>query len=121
MLYYLAQSYSTDPEHFYLEAVRDTEALLEMGCVVFSPILHNHHFSQTMIRKGIMIDYLHWDLKLLDHIDHLTLLFAKSAFGPTGQFVSPGAKKEYEYAQARHLPCYYLDAFLFGIARRVEL
>ena len=90
MIYYLAHPYSDNPLLAWHNAYEWTASLREQGLVVFSPILHTHHFHMEFKREtgtedqyiNELIKYVEWDLDILDHMDvtAVTILLSKTAY-----------------------------------------
>ncbi len=65
---YLAQAYRAHPIKAILNAYQYTKKLRDLGFIVFSPILHNHHYKRHFWGKqpdDQCDDFVQWDLALL--------------------------------------------------------
>jgi hypothetical protein len=124
---YLAQSYSRDPENAFKIACETTTILRKKGFIVFSPILYTHHYHQYMkstVGESFRGNYTQWDLLLAHrlafgplpigqrglYLSTLVMVFHENCFTPdVSQFISKGAKKEYQWAQHNGIKCYLLS------------
>lgn len=97
---YLSSPYSGSPEveeARYSAAVSATVRMIDMGAVVFSPIVHSHH-----LHKAMPLDYSKWidyDLKVLRHCTHFGILMLN------GWEFSNGVALEAYWAKRLGLSC----------------
>lgn len=127
-VYYLAHPYANNPLLSQGFAENHTLYLLDIGYTVFSPILHTHYFHINMEKKyeninakWIPPDYVNWDLSILEAMKkNLIMLISNTAF-KNGKWLSPGCKKEFDWAIKNQVPCYVLEDFEEGNKISVEV
>ena len=72
-IYYLALPYSSNPKLSQGMSENYTNRLIELGHIMFSPVMHTHTFDINMQKKHKNVnqpwlppDYVAWDLKIME-------------------------------------------------------
>jgi hypothetical protein len=117
IVYYLAQAYSRNPELAIRNAFTWVRQLRKMGLIVFSPIMHTHHYHLASEYLGD--DYVLWDLRILQAFgQNAVMLMAYDAYSLDEQkkihWLSLGCQKEYEWAFHHSIRILQLEPFLEG-------
>ena len=99
------QPYSYNPHAAFETACHVVRWLTELGYVVFSPILHTHHYDQYWKHPNPVYGeiYYVWDLGLYER---LLKGGSVAAVFLDGWENSPGCQFEHDWAVENNVPCY---------------
>lgn len=121
--YYISHCYSVNPALSIQIAYQYSFILSNMGKVVFSPVMHTHHYHEEYICKEDQDppDYVNWDIQLLVNLKHPIMLLDENAFKSINKNLwnSDGCRREYFACKKHGIPVYNLQWFIAGVKAKL--
>lgn len=109
-IFYLCHPYTADKEAAFRFAAYSAEWALAKGYVLFSPVMHTHHFEELARYKHDPEIFYQWDLQLLEGLDP-----RRVALLVDGRWQeSKGCRREVAFAQKNDIPCLDFEEFCLG-------